>query len=188
MERGIDVMTEKPMVIDEAQCQRGARCREDRAAASSSSRFNYRYAPKHQKIKELLMAGEIGKVTSVDFTWYPRHARTAPTTSGAGTGCGRRAARSGCTRRRTTSISSTGGSTPTRSRCRRSAACANYGKSGPVPAHELPRLPAQGEVRLLLGHHEEPEPRRAVRRIASRPTAISATAACSRKTSTSSTR
>ena len=32
--------------------------------------FNYRYAPKHQKIKELLMAGEIGKVTSVDFSWY----------------------------------------------------------------------------------------------------------------------
>jgi predicted dehydrogenase len=32
--------------------------------------FNYRYAPKHQKIKELLMAGEIGRVSSVDFSWY----------------------------------------------------------------------------------------------------------------------
>jgi predicted dehydrogenase len=32
--------------------------------------FNYRYAPKHQKIKELLMGGEIGKITSVDFSWY----------------------------------------------------------------------------------------------------------------------
>ena len=31
---------------------------------------NYRYAPKHQKIKELLMSGEIGKLTSVDFTWF----------------------------------------------------------------------------------------------------------------------
>jgi predicted dehydrogenase len=32
--------------------------------------FNYRYAPKHQKIKEILMAGEIGRVISVDFHWY----------------------------------------------------------------------------------------------------------------------
>ena len=32
--------------------------------------FNYRYAPKHRKIKEILLAGEIGKVTSVDFSWY----------------------------------------------------------------------------------------------------------------------
>jgi predicted dehydrogenase len=32
--------------------------------------FNYRYAPKHQKIKELLLAGTIGRVTSVDFSWY----------------------------------------------------------------------------------------------------------------------
>ena len=32
--------------------------------------FNYRYAPKHQKIKELLQSGEIGKITSVDFSWY----------------------------------------------------------------------------------------------------------------------
>jgi predicted dehydrogenase len=32
--------------------------------------FNYRYAPKHQKIKELIQSGEIGRVTSVDFSWY----------------------------------------------------------------------------------------------------------------------
>ena len=32
--------------------------------------FNYRYAPKHQKIKEVLLSGAIGKVTSVDFSWY----------------------------------------------------------------------------------------------------------------------
>jgi predicted dehydrogenase len=30
----------------------------------------YRFAPKHRKIKELLLAGEIGRVTSVDFSWY----------------------------------------------------------------------------------------------------------------------
>ena len=32
--------------------------------------FNYRYAPKHQTIKEILLSGAIGKVTSVDFSWY----------------------------------------------------------------------------------------------------------------------
>ena len=32
--------------------------------------FNYRYAPKHQKIKELLMSGVVGKITSVDFRKY----------------------------------------------------------------------------------------------------------------------
>ena len=46
--------------------------------------FNARYPPKHQKIKELLLGGEIGRVLSVDFTWY-LDVFTAPTTSGAGT-------------------------------------------------------------------------------------------------------
>jgi predicted dehydrogenase len=69
LKRGITVATEKPMVIDELQCQQVL----DAEKASGRNiivTFNYRYAPKHQKIKELLMAGEIGKVTSVDFSWY----------------------------------------------------------------------------------------------------------------------
>ena len=32
--------------------------------------FNYRYAPAHQQMKEILMSDEIGKVVSVDFSWY----------------------------------------------------------------------------------------------------------------------
>ena len=36
--------------------------------------FNYRYAPKHQKIKEIIQAGEIGEVTSVDFSWFLEYA------------------------------------------------------------------------------------------------------------------
>jgi len=32
--------------------------------------FNYRYAPKHEKIKQIIQAGEIGDVTSVNFEWY----------------------------------------------------------------------------------------------------------------------
>ena len=69
MERGIDVMTEKPMVIDEAQC-RAVLDAEKRTGKKIVVTHNYRYAPKHQKIKELLMSGEIGKLTSVDFTWF----------------------------------------------------------------------------------------------------------------------
>ena len=69
LNRGVDVMTEKPMVIDEKQCQ-AVLDAEKRAGKNVVVTFNYRYAPKHQKIKELILAGEIGKVTSVDFSWY----------------------------------------------------------------------------------------------------------------------
>jgi predicted dehydrogenase len=69
LDRGMDVLTEKPMVIDEKQCQ-AVLDAEKRSGRKIVVTFNYRYAPKHQKIKELLMAGEIGKITSVDFSWY----------------------------------------------------------------------------------------------------------------------
>lgn len=69
LERGIDVATEKPMVIDETQCQ-AVLDAERRTGRNVIVTFNYRYAPKHQKIKELLMAGEIGEISSVDFSWY----------------------------------------------------------------------------------------------------------------------
>ena len=69
LDRGLDVMTEKPMVIDERQCQAvlDAEVRNNRKIIVT---FNYRYAPKHRTIKEVLMSGEIGKVLSVDFSWY----------------------------------------------------------------------------------------------------------------------
>ena len=69
MERGIDVMTEKPMVIDEVQC-RNVLAAEKKTGRKLIVTHNYRYAPKHQKIKELLMGGEIGTITSVDFNWF----------------------------------------------------------------------------------------------------------------------
>jgi predicted dehydrogenase len=57
------------MVVDEAQCQ-SVLDAEKRAGRKIGVTFNYRYAPKHQKIKELLLSGAIGRVTSVDFSWY----------------------------------------------------------------------------------------------------------------------
>lgn len=69
LDRGIDVLTEKPMVIDEKQCQAvlDAEKRNNRKIIVT---FNYRYAPKHQLIKETLLSGEIGRIVSVDFSWY----------------------------------------------------------------------------------------------------------------------
>ena len=51
LDRGLDVMTEKPMVIDEKQCQAvlDAEKRNNRKIVVT---FNYRYAPKHPKVKE----------------------------------------------------------------------------------------------------------------------------------------
>ena len=69
LDRGLDVMTEKPMVIDERQCQAviDAERRNNKRIVVT---FNYRYAPGHRTVKETLMSGEIGRVLSADFSWY----------------------------------------------------------------------------------------------------------------------
>jgi predicted dehydrogenase len=69
LDRGLDVMTEKPMVIDEKQCQAVIDA-EKRNKKNIIVTFNYRFAPKHRTVKEILMSGEIGRVLSVDFAWY----------------------------------------------------------------------------------------------------------------------
>jgi predicted dehydrogenase len=69
LDRGIEVMTEKPMVIDEQQCQ-AVLDAEQRNTQNIIVTFNYRFAPKHRMVKEILMSGEIGRVLSVDFAWY----------------------------------------------------------------------------------------------------------------------
>jgi predicted dehydrogenase len=68
MELGCDVITEKPMTMNEEKCQRildtrkitGRKCRVT---------FNYRYAPPATQLKDLLMSGVIGEVRSIDFHW-----------------------------------------------------------------------------------------------------------------------
>jgi predicted dehydrogenase len=68
MEMGCDVVTEKPMTTDEAKAQEilDAVKRTGRNVRVS---FNYRYAPHHTKIRELIMDGVIGDVFSVHFEW-----------------------------------------------------------------------------------------------------------------------
>lgn len=69
MEYGADIITEKPMTIDEQKCQ-AIIDTEKRTGKKVKVTFNYRYSPHRQKIYELLNNDAIGKVTSVDFHWY----------------------------------------------------------------------------------------------------------------------
>lgn len=69
MELGCDVLTEKPMTTDEDKCQ--AILDAERITGQKLIvGFNYRWSPYMTKVRELLHAGKIGKVTSVDFHWY----------------------------------------------------------------------------------------------------------------------
>ncbi len=68
MELGCDVISEKPMTIDEnkAQAILDAIRRTGRKLRVT---FNYRYAPHNTKIRELIMDDTIGDIFSVHFEW-----------------------------------------------------------------------------------------------------------------------
>ncbi|MBD2844125.1 Gfo/Idh/MocA family oxidoreductase [Paenibacillus sp. IB182496] len=68
MELGCDVITEKPMTVDEVKCQEILDAVE-RTGRNVRVTFNYRYAPHHTKARELIEDGVIGKVNSVHFEW-----------------------------------------------------------------------------------------------------------------------
>ncbi len=68
MELGCDVITEKPITIDENRCQRILDTQK-RTGREIRVTFNYRYSPPRTQIKELLMSGLIGEILSVDFHW-----------------------------------------------------------------------------------------------------------------------
>ena len=69
MELGMNVLTEKPMATDEKKIQRIIDA-EKRTGKTTRVTFNYRYSPHRARLYELLRAGEIGEVTSIDFHWY----------------------------------------------------------------------------------------------------------------------
>ncbi|HHW71554.1 MAG TPA: Gfo/Idh/MocA family oxidoreductase [Clostridiales bacterium] len=68
MELGCDVITEKPMTIDEEKAQDILDTIE-RTGRNLRVTFNYRYAPHNTKIKELIMDDTIGEIYSVHFEW-----------------------------------------------------------------------------------------------------------------------
>jgi predicted dehydrogenase len=68
MELGCDVMTEKPMTVDETKC-RAILAAQEKTGRKIIVTFNYRYSPPRTQIKDMLMKGVIGDVLSVDFHW-----------------------------------------------------------------------------------------------------------------------
>lgn len=69
LESGADVISEKPLTTTVEKIRR-IREAEARTGRRVDVSFNYRFAPTAARIKELLDAGTIGEVTSVDFHWY----------------------------------------------------------------------------------------------------------------------
>jgi predicted dehydrogenase len=67
--KGADVITEKPLATDEKMAQDIVDT-EKRTGRRLTVAFNYRFGPDAVRIKEILMGGEIGEVTSVDFNYY----------------------------------------------------------------------------------------------------------------------
>lgn len=68
MELGCDVITEKPITTDEKKAQKIIDAQK-RTGRNIRVAFNYRYAPYHTKIRELIMNNTIGEVYSVHFEW-----------------------------------------------------------------------------------------------------------------------
>lgn len=69
LERGCDVITEKPMCTTAEDCRRILDA-EARTGRKVNVAFNYRFAPTSRKIREIIASGRLGKITSVDFHWY----------------------------------------------------------------------------------------------------------------------
>ncbi|TVR17241.1 MAG: gfo/Idh/MocA family oxidoreductase, partial [Planctomycetota bacterium] len=68
MEAGCDAISEKPMTVDAEKCQEILDTIE-RTGRQLRVTFNYRYAPRNTRVKELLREGVIGEVKSVHFEW-----------------------------------------------------------------------------------------------------------------------
>ncbi|MBQ7064275.1 MAG: Gfo/Idh/MocA family oxidoreductase [Firmicutes bacterium] len=68
MELGCDVITEKPLTVDEKKAQAIVDAQK-RTGRNLRVTFNYRYAPTNTKVRELIMNGVIGEVYSVHFEW-----------------------------------------------------------------------------------------------------------------------
>ncbi len=69
LDMGCDVLTEKPLTIDETKAQEIIDA-ERRSKKNLIVGFNYRWSPYVTKVKELLQNNEIGELRSVDFHWY----------------------------------------------------------------------------------------------------------------------
>jgi predicted dehydrogenase len=69
LEHDLTVVTEKPMVTNVNDAKRVMEA-EKKSNGKVIVAFNYRYNAFHRKIKEMILEGKIGRVTSVDLNWY----------------------------------------------------------------------------------------------------------------------
>ncbi len=68
LEAGADVVVEKPLTLDAASAIRIEDAVE-RTGRQVVLTFNYRYSPRNSALRQLLQDGEIGEITSIDFSW-----------------------------------------------------------------------------------------------------------------------
>lgn len=69
LEKDLDVISEKPMTHNWEDAVKVCQA-EKRSRGKIICTFNYRYYRRHVMVKELLLAGKVGKVTHIDLTWY----------------------------------------------------------------------------------------------------------------------
>jgi predicted dehydrogenase len=68
LRRGCEVITEKPLTIDEGRCQEILDTVKQTGGTLRVA-FNYRYSPRNARVKELLSEKIIGDITHVHFEW-----------------------------------------------------------------------------------------------------------------------
>lgn len=69
LEYGCNVITEKPMTIDEEKCK-AILSAEKRTGKKVTVTFNCRFMPYIARIKELLREGVVGKILSIDYEYF----------------------------------------------------------------------------------------------------------------------
>ena len=69
LEAGCDVISEKPMTIDEEKCNAILEA-EKRTGKRVRVTFNMRFMPYMQKVKQMVKSGIIGEILSVDLEWH----------------------------------------------------------------------------------------------------------------------
>ena len=69
LEKDVDVVVEKPMVTTSEDCRRVLSA-EQKSRAKVTVTQNTRYTETHRRIKELVLEGRVGRITSADLNWY----------------------------------------------------------------------------------------------------------------------
>jgi predicted dehydrogenase len=69
LDKGLNVVTEKPMTTDEKKCQRIIDAQRQ-SKGKLIMAFNYRYGKLFTKLKEIILSKEIGELVSIDLNWY----------------------------------------------------------------------------------------------------------------------